>query len=201
MKDFTSPLSTLDILDVAHMHPVLKRFHEGAFPLDALPKIVLTGKRPRHIIYNTSPSSDPGTHWVSIWLNDDMTAEVMNSLGNQSLHPEVLAFLRRYASRTFCSTVPLQSFVSNACGLYCMSHGLARARGKTLATWLAQFSDCAQDNDQLMYCEFMREMALPSLFTPRVRHWKQAVARACRRVSCSRALTSRKATWRASRFR
>ena len=196
MRDFTSPLSTLDILDVAHLHPVLKRYHEGTFPLDALSKLVISGKRPRHIIYNTSPSNDPGSHWISIWLSADMSAEVMNSLGNHPIHPEVLVFLRRYASRTFCSTLPIQSYVSNACGLYCLSHGLARAKGKTFATWLDQFSDCADNNDQLMYCEFMREMALPSLFTPRVRSWKQAVSLACRRVTCSRTRAARKAAWR-----
>lgn len=199
MRDFTSPLSTLDILDVAHLHPTLKRYHEGTFPLDALPKLVISGKRPRHIIYNTSPSNDPGTHWVSIWLSADTTAEVMNSLGNQPLQPEVLAFLRRYASHTFRSTMPIQSYVSSACGLYCLSHGLARAKGKTLAVWLDQFSDCADDNDHLMYCEFMREMALPSLFTPRVRSWKQAIARACRRVECSSTRAASKAAWRVSK--
>lgn len=204
MRDFTSALTTLDILDVAHMHPVLRRYHEGTFPLDALPKLTITGKRPRHIVYNTSPSNQLGTHWVSIWLSADMTGEVMNSLGNRPLQPEVLTFLQRNASRIVYSVKPIQNGASNACGLYCLSHGLARARGKTLATWLSQFTDCDDENDQKMYCEFMREMALPALFTPRMHNWKQAIARACRKVVCSKASRTpdaRKAAWKSSKQR
>lgn len=200
MRDFTSALSTLDILDVARVHPVLQRYHEGTFPLDALSKLVITGKRPRHIVYNTSPSTDPpGTHWISIWLAADMTSEVMDSLGGQILQTEVFDFLRRHASRAVHSVKRIQHLASNACGLYCLSHGLARARGTTLAAWLSQFTDCAKNNDQLMYCEFMREMALPSLFTPRLRGWKQAQARACRTARCtvaSRAQEPQRSTWK-----
>lgn len=202
MRDFTSPLSTLDILDVARTHPVLRKHHEGTFPLDALSRLVITGRRPRHIVYNTSPSTKPpGTHWVSIWLSADTTAEVMNSLGHQPLQPEVLQFLRRNASQIFYSAKPLQGRFSSACGLYCLSHGLARARGHSLRKWMKQFSECTRRNDQLMYCEFMREMALPSLFTPRLRNWKQSTARACRKVACKSVSIERDpepATWPSS---
>lgn len=180
MRDFKSPLTTLDVLGVARAHPALKRVHVGTYPLDALPDLSVTG-RPRHLVFNLSPSTiPPGSHWVSIWLSGDTTAEVVCSLGQRPTAPEILNFLRRHASRVVFNTTRLQARKSAACGLYCLSHGLARARGINLATWLSRFTNCPRQNDQIVYCEFMREMAFPSLFSPRLRNWRCSLARACR---------------------
>lgn len=198
MKTYESPLTTLDLLAVARANPALHHVHAGTYPLDALPTLLVAG-RPRHIVYNASPSTDPGTHWLSIWLSNDTTAEVMDSLGQRPVYPEVLSFLRRHASRSVYSTQRIQDINSNACGLYCLSHGLARARGYSFAQWLSRFSDCSANNDQIVYCEFMNQLAFPSLFTPRLRGWDHAVGRACRRKVCSdqedsRALTAFRST-------
>lgn len=183
MKTYESPLTTLDLLAVARANPTLRRVHAGTYPLDALPTLLITG-RPRHILYNASPSTDRGTHWLSIWLSNDTTAEVMDSLGQRPISPEVLSFLRRHASRSVYSTQKIQDISSNACGLYCLSHGLARARGYSFTHWLSRFSDCPANNDQIVYCEFMTQLAFPSLFTPRLRGWKRVVDRSCRRKVC-----------------
>lgn len=192
MKTYTSPLDTLDLMAVAKAHPVLRRVHAGTYPLDTLPKLAVAG-RPRHIIFNTSKSTEPpGTHWISIWLASDTTAEVMDSLGQRPRAPEVLNFLRRHASEIRYSTRRIQHLQSNTCGLYCLSHGLARAKGRTFASWIGQFSHCTQLNDRLMQCEFMRELALPSLFHPRLRSWKRAVSQACDfRLSTARNATEK----------
>lgn len=184
MKNYSSPLTTLDLMTVAEAQPLLRRVHAGTYALDALSSLSIIG-RPRHLIYNTSPSRAPGEHWISIWLSADTTAEVMDSLGRKPVFPEVLSFLRRHSSRSVYSAEHIQSLTSNACGLYCLSHGLARARGHSLTTWLSAFSDCARDNDQLVYCEFMKRMAFPSLFTPRLRRWAHELELACRRVDCA----------------
>jgi hypothetical protein len=182
MKDYRSPLTTLDIEDAARAHPLMYRVHAGTFSLDALPSLGLTG-RPHHIVYNTSPSTESGSHWISIWLASDTTAEVMDSLGNRPTQPEVLSFLRRHASRAVFNASQIQSWTSNTCGLYCLSHGLARCRGRSFAEWLSRFSECTHENDRMMQCEFMRELALPSLFTPRLDNWNRVLSKACRRVT------------------
>lgn len=183
MKDFTSTTTTLDLTAAARAHATLRRFHVGTFPLDALPTLTVAG-RPRHIIYNLSPSNQPpGTHWVSIWLTKNMTAEVMDSLGQRPSTPEVLGFIRRHSAKSVYSERQIQHWASNACGLYCLSHGLARARGQPFAAWLAQFTPQLTANDALVQCQFMRELAIPSMFSPHLRHWRQQQARACRSVS------------------
>lgn len=187
-------------MTAAKAHPVLRRYHVGTYPLDALPKLTIAG-RPRHIIYNLSPSTQPpGTHWVSIWLTRDMKAEVVDSLGQPPSSHEVLGFVRRHStSASFCEK-QLQALTSNVCGLYALSHGLARARGQSLATWLRQFSDRPSQNDKLMQCQFMRELAIPSLFSPRLTRWRRTVEEACRSTSQPRARkeVGRKGSWRQS---
>jgi len=183
MKDFTSPTTTLDLAAAARAHPVLRRFHVGTFPLDALPTLSVAG-RPRHIIYNLSPSTrPPGTHWVSVWLGKDMKAEVMDSLGQRPFSTEILGFIRRHCTGAVFSERVIQHWSSNACGLYCLSHGLARARGQSFRSWLSQFSSRLPANDALVQCQFMRELAIPSLFSPHLRSWRLEVGRACRSVS------------------
>lgn len=183
MKDFTSPTTTLDLTAAARAQPSLRRVHVGTFPLDALPSLTVAG-RPRHIIYNLSPSTrPPGTHWISIWLGRDMTAEVMDSLGQRPLSPEILGFIRRHSTTAVYSERPIQHWASNACGLYCLSHGLARARGQSFRSWLGQFTSDPTANDAIVQCQFMRELAVPSLFSPHLRSWRLEVERACRSAS------------------
>jgi len=183
MKDYSSPTSTLDLTAAARAHPTLRRYHIGTYPLDALANLTVAG-RPRHLIYNMSPSNrPPGTHWISIWLTRDLKAEVVDSLGRRPLSTEVLGFVRRHsASAVFCDQ-QIQDWTSNVCGLYCLSHGLARARGRSLESWLAQYTERLTDNDERVQCEFMRELAIPSLFTPSLKNWKQEIHRACRNIS------------------
>lgn len=182
MNSYRSPLDTEDILLVARTHPILERVHEGTYPLERLATLIV-GDRPRHIIFNQSPSWDPsgGTHWESIFLSADTTGEVFSSLGDRPSQPEVVSFMKRHcSSAVYCST-PLQAAGSNCCGIYCLSHGMARARGISFESWLSRFSvSDRRGNDSMMHCEFMTTMAYPALFTPRVRnHWAKVVGEAC----------------------
>lgn len=182
MKDFSSALSTIDLEAAARAHPQLRRVHEGTFPLDMLNNLNIV-RRPRHIVFNTSPSyKPPGTHWISIWLGTNMSIELVDSMGQRPISNEVIAFLRRHgssSSRAVYISGPLQHWSSSTCGLYCLSHGLARARGCTLEKWLSQFGQDRHRNDRSMECQFMRETAIPSLFSPRLHNWRAEVRRAC----------------------
>lgn len=178
MRDFTSPTTTLDLTAVARANPALSRYHVGTFPLDALPQLNISG-RPRHVIYNTAASTSRGEHWISIWLSSDMSAEIVDSLGKRPMDSEVLSFLRRHCKHAVYTAVQVQDKASNTCGLYCLSHGSARARGVPLKKWMSQFSNRLPENDARIECEFMRHLAFPDLFLPRVRNWRLEVARAC----------------------
>lgn len=183
MKDFASSTTTLDLTHAAKKHPKLGPHHVGTFPLDALPSLTIT-RRPCHLIYNLSRSSEPpGSHWVSIWLSNQGTAEVVDSFGRRPKSREVLTFLRRHARIRLYSSQQIQSLGSDSCGLFCLSHGLARARGVPLHSWLARFGRHLQTNDALVQCEFMKELAYPALFSVRIRNWRQEVQRACHPVS------------------
>ena len=182
MRTFSSPLSTLDLLAAFHHNPLLKKLHVGTFALDALESL-LVKQRPAHLVYNTARSTDgPGRHWISIYLRaDGRTAEIIDSLCQPLNLPEVKWFLSRHASRTVLAPRPLQSPYSNACGLYCISHAWARARGIGLNTWLARFSSDLLANDRQVQCEFMSDIAHPSFFYPPLPNWTRVLARACGR--------------------
>lgn len=199
MKHYASPTTTLDLEAAAQAHPILRRYFDGAYPLDALSTLSVVG-RPRHLIYNLSPSTrPPGTHWISIWLGEDLSVEVVDSFGRRPTSPEVIGFIRRHGSQSRYAAKQIQNWTSNVCGLYCLSHGLARACGQPLSSWLDRYTKDLGGNDRAVQCEFMRELAFPSLFSPRLRHWRQAVARAC--SSISSAADAKRAGCRSSKNR
>jgi hypothetical protein len=183
MRSYTSPLTTLELTGATRLQPLLARVHMGTFPVDALSDLHLIG-RPRHLVYNTASSNSRGEHWISIWLGKDNSAEIMDSLGHPPTDPRVLDFAWRHANSILYSRRELQHWRSNACGLYCLSHGLARARGESLSSWLDRFGDDTLANDRKVQCEFMRSLATAYSFspTPTPRRWKQLVKRACESV-------------------
>ena len=180
MRSYTSPLTTLELTGASRLQPLLARVHIGTFPVDALSELRVIG-RPRHLVYNTAASNSRGEHWVSIWLAKDKTIEIMDSLGRAPTDPRVVDFAWRHAIKIVYSGRELQHWSSNACGLYCLSHGLARARGESLSSWLDRFGEDTLANDRKVQCEFMRSLATPYSFSPppTPHRWKQLVKQAC----------------------
>ena len=180
MRSYTSPLSTEDILAVVHAHPLLRGVSAGVYPLDGLARLVVSG-RPAHVIYNQLPSWAPQGamgHWVSIYLSADLRAEVMSSLGDRPDQIEVIEFMGRHCTSAVFTAVQIQDDNSNCCGVYALSHGMARARGTSLRTWLGQFGACRTENDKKIQCEFLQTLSYPALFTHRF-NWRRALAATC----------------------
>lgn len=182
MKDYSSPLSTVDITTAAQGHPLLSPHFIGVFPLDAIETLSLdstTAAAARFFVYNTAPSYDPpGRHWIGVWVVPGSSAEIIDSLGDKPAE-SVISFLLRHVARISYSKKAIQNPFSSACGLYCLSYALARARGQSMMQWLQRFGSCGQRNDAQVQCEFMKAMAVPSMFHPRLRNWKRVVRRAC----------------------
>ncbi len=119
---------------------------KGVYARNQMPIII---KRPSAIIVNTHPDSLPGEHWVTIFLNEDNTADYFDSYGLPPLHKDYYHFLSihaidgiRYNSNT------LQHITSKTCGGYCVLYVLHRCKGYSHCEFINKFSKNSLLNDK-----------------------------------------------------
>lgn len=112
------------------------KFH-GVFLADTVP----TKMRPGGIILNLDSSSEPGSHWIAFWKNDDGSGEYFDSFGNHPPFGAMVPSLRRLCkSRIIYSKLPLQHETSSSCGLYCIFFIKHKCIGLSFSNILSHFS-------------------------------------------------------------
>lgn len=99
----------------AHIHLV------GVFPKDALPATTFQGGYIINMSNDKTSSGidNQGTHWVALFLNQDLEPFYFDSFG---LPPpsEIMLFLSKLHSPLYYSRQQIQNETSGYCGLYCL---------------------------------------------------------------------------------
>jgi len=93
-----------------------KRHYLGCFPCDRLP--IEIPRHPCSLIANNDPASKDGSHWVAMFIIDTDHVYYFDSLGCEP-NSCIRNFLKRFKFVTRNQKI-IQSFDSNACGLYCI---------------------------------------------------------------------------------
>ena len=107
----------------------LKSTYVGVCAKDELPKTKL---RPLAIIVNSDPSSQPGTHWMAIYLHRDGRGKFFDSYGRYP-PPFILTFLRKQTEGEWSyNGRALQSTISTFCEAYCLLYLHARNSDRRL---------------------------------------------------------------------
>lgn len=112
----------------------------GCFARDKLP---LTVEYPSGFVINTHKHSQPGEHWVTVYLRADGIGEFFDSYGTDVLHPEIKAFLKEHCPRGyFFNKTRLQTYApfSVSCGQYCVLYLAFRLTGVTSCLFFELFS-------------------------------------------------------------
>lgn len=84
---------------------------------------------PGSYIVNTDKSTQPGKHWVAIYLTGEGTAEYFDSYGLPPLQADVRAKLTLCSDKIKYNDYQLQGTTTTVCGHYCLLYCLMRARG------------------------------------------------------------------------
>lgn len=117
----------------------------GVFAVDRLPR---SFRLPAIFVINLDAHHRPGTHWVSVAIDDTGNADFMDSFGRPPSRRPLVLFLRMHAKQYTYNTRRLQGVVSNVCGQYCCLFALRRSTGVAMHTFVASFSKtnfCAND--------------------------------------------------------
>lgn len=129
--------------EISYCLAVLNVAHTGVYPADRLPQKVPV---PCAIVINTDVSSKPGSHWVSIYINEMREMEYLDSYGRPPFS-SILHFIQKNARISQFNNIPLQGTDTAVCGMYCIMFLYFRSKGHTFEQFLSLFSRNTKDND------------------------------------------------------
>ena len=116
---------------------------QGVFSVDTLPE------NPRLLICNTDPSTEPGLHWIAIFVDQNGRGEFFDSFGRKP--PDVFAdYMNAKCIHWIYNTRQLQSFASPVCGQYCLFYCSFRCRGFDLNRIVNSFTRDVEFNDSIV---------------------------------------------------
>lgn len=129
-------------------NPVTKQIFRDVFASDTLPNGV--HKYPAAFVVNTDVHTEEGSHWLAIYLHDNVTAEFFDSFGrppSQFVDGKINSFLSKYKRLTY-NDVALQSVNSKVCGHYVIYYIFCKCKGESMKAIVSRFS---KHNDVRVY--------------------------------------------------
>ena len=116
----------------------LREHFRGIFARDQVPSCLMPG----FFIWNTDLYSGKGKHWVAIYVTDTHKVEFFDSFAHS---PQFYGWdISQYV---LFNQKPLQSPVSDVCGMYCIFYLFFRCRGLTMDSILTNFTNNFRKND------------------------------------------------------
>jgi hypothetical protein len=121
-----------------------KNIYKGVFSADHLPNSFLL---PAAFIVNLSPSTVPGSHWVSIFIDEDRNVEYFDSFGIEPQIPSIISFMKRHGKNIFYTNQQLQHLSSKNCGKYAIVFLLFKMSKKPTSHFINLFNKNSSIND------------------------------------------------------
>lgn len=138
-------MNTLQLNKAMSSNKKTKKQFKGTFAADILPKKV---RRPAMIIANTDESTKPGQHWIAFYFPVKGKIEYFDSIGQLPVSLHHLKFLKKHGKDFVYNAKRLQGHFSSVCGNYCAMFLLHRATKKSFKSFIKQFSDNLEENDE-----------------------------------------------------
>lgn len=117
---------------------------KGVFACDRLPDAIVL---PAVLIINLSPSTQPGSHWVSLHIDSKGHAFYFDSFGMPPANLDILRFIRLHSKSLIFSKKQLQHLSSIKCGRFACVFAISALRGNNFKHVLDKFSDNLKVND------------------------------------------------------
>ena len=169
-------MSTLEINQTLHWDPILKSVCLLTRSEDTLPKHVFD-VYPRAFVANTSPSNEPGQHWVAFLIWNKEHAEFWDSYGMppEYFSPNFKAFLDAY-TRVDRNKRDFQSLTTHVCGQWCLYWLYHRLRDVSQQETLKRFRVTTPlRNDQTVAQFVLDRMVCPHKIRDKRLQWQNHV--------------------------
>ena len=121
-------MNSLQIELILKSHHATRKSFIGCFAADQLSTINLANKKfPCSLVANTDVSTQPGEHWVSMYLYNTTSLEYFDSLA-ENPNQHILNFLNRFTN-VQKNEIPVQNLFTDACGHFCIYFIVKRSCG------------------------------------------------------------------------
>lgn len=118
-------MNTGEIDRILLKNKLTRAIYKGCFPSDQLPKCT---HFPCAMVANLDESSEPGTHWVAIYVKNRKHVYYLDSLAGPT-SPHILVYLHNNFKKINRIEKPLQAKGSKVCGQYAIFFVYMAARG------------------------------------------------------------------------
>lgn len=126
------------------------KLFKGVFPCDALPSVT-NYKLPFGLIVNTDPASEPGEHWLAIFVNENNHAEIFDSFGKPPDNRYIIDFIENNFNSSCYNTVRVQHDSSAKCGQFAIGYLKSRLNGFSSEEFISIFNrDNLLENDKFI---------------------------------------------------
>ena len=151
-------MDTKDILQVVKSSSKLKDVFIGVFPSDRLPKKI--EKYPVALIVNVDDHTQPGSHWLAVYIDQHHSGEFFYSYARHPLmyNEHFVNFLNQHCREWVFNEKALQSYWSTVCGQYCLFYLLNKVKGESLGSILAHFTHNRVQNDRNVHAYINRPL-------------------------------------------
>ena len=120
----------------------------GVFSRDNLPNKIKDGA----YVINLDEYSDIGTHWVALWVNNNVT--YFDSFGVEHIPKEIKTFIKNRNIKT--NIFRIQAYDSIMCGYFCIGFINFMFKGRSLTDYTIIFSpNNFKKNDDIILNYFM----------------------------------------------
>lgn len=121
-----------------------KRIFKGVFACNQLPAVF---SLPALFIINLSPSSQPGSHWVSLYITARGTAFFFDSFGLPPRNIDILRFVKLHSKKLIHNKKQLQHLSSIKCGRFACVFVVSVLRVGGVKLFFDKFSKNLKIND------------------------------------------------------
>jgi hypothetical protein len=120
----------------------------GVVPYDKLPMKRI--RRPCSFIINTQKSTEPGEHWIAIYLPRRGEIEYFDSYGFKPTIDKIYKLIHLNGKIYIHNNKTIQGVDSKNCGLFTLFYIYFRARGYSMKQYLKFFITNKTHNDMLI---------------------------------------------------
>lgn len=121
-----------------------KRIFKGVFACDKLPAAF---SLPALFIINLSASSQSGSHWVSLHIDEEGFAFYFDSFGMPPRNSDILGFMKLHSKKSIYNKKQLQHLSSIKCGRFVCVFAISVLKDNGFKQVLDKFSDNLKIND------------------------------------------------------
>jgi len=120
---------------------------KGVYPCDRLPN---TFTLPAAFVVNLSKHDEPGSHWVSLYINKEGVAFYFDSFGFEIRNNHIKSFLKKKSKKILYNRKQLQHISSNKCGRFCCAFVIYILKQCSIEEFLSKFSINLFINDKII---------------------------------------------------